>query len=113
MTSVSRSRAASATLPSGFGSDLTLVRFDGGASLDVLWLVRSASNASRLEVLRWRGRGDGTFQAPATILAFDGPFDGEGARVLAGDLDGDRRTDVVVSSMVEGAINIYMERQFY
>ncbi|MBK9089885.1 MAG: VCBS repeat-containing protein [Holophagales bacterium] len=94
------SKAASGTLPSGLGSGLTLVRFDGGVVPDVLSVARSAADASKLEVLRWRGRGDGTFQAPAAVLTLDNPIPGAGVGgVVAGDVDGDGRTDLVVSSV--------------
>ena len=94
------SKAASVTLPAGLDSGLTLARFDGGASLDVLSVARSASDASKLEVVRWRGRGDGSFQAPATILTLDNPIADAGpGGVVAGDVDGDGTTDLIVSSI--------------
>ncbi len=85
--------------------DLTLVRVDGSAFPDVLSLSHPASGASKLQVRSWRGRGDGTFLAPTTILTLDDPYFGLGGAffsashvVVAGDVDGDGRADLVVSS---------------
>ncbi|MBK9089881.1 MAG: VCBS repeat-containing protein [Holophagales bacterium] len=85
--------------------DLILVRVDGSAFADVLSLSHAASDASKLQVRRWRGRGDGTFQAPTTTLTLDDPYFGLGGTffsashdVVAGDVDGDGRTDLVVTS---------------
>ncbi len=85
--------------------DQILVRVDGSAFADVFSLSHPASDASKLQVRRWRGRGDGTFQAPTTILTLDDPYFGLGGAfytashdVVAGDVDGDGGTDLVVSS---------------
>ena len=85
--------------------DMIRVRVDGSAFADVLSLSHPASDASKLQVRRWRGRGDGTFHAPSTILTLDDPYFGLGGTffsashdVVAGDVDADGKTDLVVSS---------------
>jgi hypothetical protein len=94
-------RGASVPFDAEVVSGLTLVRVDGGAVPDVLAVAVPASDPSKLQVRRWRGRGDGTFQPPAAILTLDDPFPGADAwhSVVAGDIDGNGRTDLVVSTV--------------
>ncbi|HYN43832.1 MAG TPA: VCBS repeat-containing protein, partial [Thermoanaerobaculia bacterium] len=94
-------RAASLPLDAGVDVGLALLRVDGGELPDVLSVVRSGTDASKFRVLRWRNRGGGTFQDSAPILTLDAPFGDASASygVVAGDVDGDGRTDLVVSSV--------------
>ncbi|MBK9374931.1 MAG: VCBS repeat-containing protein [Holophagales bacterium] len=79
---------------------IALARVDGGGIPDLLAVSPSASDATKLQVGRWRARGDGTFLAPTTVLTLDNPFPAMQSQLglVAGDVDGDGRTDLVVSS---------------
>lgn len=93
-------RVASVPLDARDDLGLTLLRVDGGRFLDVLAVAHSKAAASKLRVLRWRGRGDGTFLEPTEILTLDDPFPGQDAwhDLVGGDVDGDGRTDLAISS---------------
>ncbi|MBK6404709.1 MAG: VCBS repeat-containing protein [Holophagales bacterium] len=56
--------AASVPFDADAELDLILVRVDGSAFADVLSLSHASSDASKLQVRRWRGRGDGRSRRP-------------------------------------------------
>jgi len=100
------------TTGAGLAAQPAVADFDGNGTLD-LALVGLVSNHGGLYVLP--GNGDGTFGTPRTIdatLAFDGYAP---SRVVAFDLDGDGKPDLVVedggapfdSPPIAGGIRVY------
>lgn len=89
-----REAAEAVALPQYAG--IALARVDGGSIPDLLAVSPSASDATKLQVGRWRARGDGTFLTPTTVLTLDNPFPEVPSQLslVAGDVDGDGRDEL-------------------
>jgi RHS repeat-associated protein len=92
--------SAATTFPSGGtgGGGIALADLDRDGILDVV-----VANSSSQSVGVLRGRGDGTFGAPALLATGPVPTD-----LAVGDLDGDGLLDVAVTSFGGNAVSVFL-----